>query len=89
MITEIRNVEKALGSFDKKPTESEKKIMKIVRKSIVAKQDIKKGSIIKKNMLIIKRPGTGLKPMDLDKIVGKKIKKHIAKDEILQLDMVE
>jgi N-acetylneuraminate synthase/N,N'-diacetyllegionaminate synthase len=89
MITEIRNVEKALGSFDKKPTESEKKIMKIVRKSIVAKQDIKKGSIIKKNMLIIKRPGTGLKPMDLDKIIGKKIKKHIAKDEILQLGMVE
>ena len=89
MITEIRNVEKALGSFDKKPTESEKKIMRIVRKSIVAEQDIKKGSSIKKNMLIIKRPGTGLKPVDLDKIVGKKIKKHIAKDEILQIDMVE
>jgi len=89
MVKEIRNTEKNLGTFDKKPTESEKEIMKFVRKSIVAKKDIGKGFIIEKDMIAIKRPGTGLKPHDLDKIIGKKSKRQISKDEILQLDMVE
>lgn len=89
MIIEIRNTEKALGGFEKKPTKSEKEIMKLVRKSIVAKIDIEKGSFIKRDMIDIKRPGNGLKPSDLDKIVGKKAKKQIKKDEVFRLNMVE
>lgn len=89
MVKQIRLVEKTLGSPEKKPVESEKEIMKIVRKSIVAKQGIEKGSIITENMLVIKRPGTGLAPSYIDRIVGKKAKRDIAKDEILDLKMVE
>jgi N,N'-diacetyllegionaminate synthase len=89
MVQEIRNVETALGSSDKKPTTSEKKIMKLVRKSIVAKGDVEKGIILTKDMLSIKRPGTGLPPTELEKIIGKKTKRCIAQDEIFQLDMVE
>lgn len=89
MIKEIRKTEKVLGSFDKKPTKSEKKIMNLVRKSIVTKKDIEKGSIVSEDMIVIKRPGTGLNPSDLDKIIGKKARRYIAKDEIFQLNMVE
>jgi len=89
MIKEIRNVEKILGSYDKKPTKSEERIMKIVRKSIIANKEIEKGSIIKDDMIIIKRPGTGLKPIYIDKIVGRKAKRKIDKDELFQLDMVK
>ena len=89
MVEEIRNVEKALGKFDKKPTVSEKKIMRLVRKSIIAKKDIEKGAIIDESMLIIKRPGTGLYPAYLNKIIGKKAKRHISKDDIFQRNMVE
>jgi len=89
MVKEIRNAESALGGYDKKPTESEKKIMKFVRKSIVSKKDIEKGSVISEDMIVIKRPGTGVKPMELDKIIGTKAKRQIAKDEIFQLNMVE
>lgn len=89
MVEEIRNVEKALGSPEKKPTKSEKEIMKIVRKSIVAKQDIEKGSVIKEDMIEIKRPGTGIKPSDLNLIIGKKAKKRISKDKLFQINMVE
>lgn len=88
MIKQIREIEKALGSYDKKPTEREKKIMKLVRKSIVVKKDIKKGTTISKDMLIIKRPGTGLKPNEIDKIIGMKTKRDIKKDEVLQQNMV-
>jgi N-acetylneuraminate synthase/N,N'-diacetyllegionaminate synthase len=89
MVKEIRSTEKILGRFDKKPTTSEKEIMKYVRKSIVAKKDIEKGSIIEEDMLIVKRPGTGLSPVYLSKIIGKKTKRRIVKDELIQLDMVE
>jgi N-acetylneuraminate synthase/N,N'-diacetyllegionaminate synthase len=89
MIKEIRETEKILGSYDKKPTKSEEKIMDLVRKSLVAKTDIDKGAIIKRDMINIKRPGTGLKPWEIDKIVGKRTKKDIVKDEIFKLDMVK
>jgi sialic acid synthase SpsE len=88
MIKQIREAEKALGSHDKKPTEKEKNMMKLVRKSIVAKKDIKKGTTISKDILIIKRPGTGLRPAEIDKIIGMKTKRDIKKDEVLQHDMV-
>jgi N-acetylneuraminate synthase/N,N'-diacetyllegionaminate synthase len=89
MIKEIRETEKILGSYDKKATESEGKIMNLIRKSLVAKMDIDKGTVIKKDMINIKRPGTGLKPWEMDKIVGKRTKKDIVKDEIFKLDMVK
>lgn len=89
MIQAIRNTERVLGSSDKKPTKSEKKIMKFVRKSLVAKKDIKSGEIIKKDMIIIKRPGIGLSPSDFDKIVEKKAKRMIKKDEVFRKNMVE
>lgn len=88
MIKQIRETERILGSFEKKPTLSEQKIMDLVRKSIVAEEEIEKGTKINEKMLGFKRPGTGLKPSDLDKIIGKKAKKTIVKDEILKIDMV-
>lgn len=89
MVTVIRNVETILGSYAKKPTHSEREIMKLVRKSIVANQDIKKGMSLRKNMLSIKRPGTGLSPIYLQELIGKKTKKPIKKDQLLRLNMVE
>jgi N,N'-diacetyllegionaminate synthase len=89
MVTEIRNAEKALGIYEKKPTKSEEKLMKLVRKSIVAQEDIKKGSIIEKHMITFKRPGTGLPPTEINNIIGKKANRQILNDEIFKLDMVE
>jgi len=89
MVTEIRNVEKSLGSFKKRPTCSEKKIMKNIRKSIVAKRNIKKDEIIKREMLECKRPNTGIDPSELNNIIGKKAIVNIKKDENLKFEMVE
>ena len=89
MVSQIRETEKILGSFDKKPTKSEEKIKKIVRKSLVAKRNISKGTKITEDVIGIKRPGAGISPMDIKKILGKKAKIDIEKDEILQFNMVE
>lgn len=83
MVMGIREVEKALGDGIKRPTKSEEIMKKIIRRSIVAKVPIPKGTIITRDMLEIKRPGTGLEPKYLDKIVGKKACKDIKADEII------
>jgi N-acetylneuraminate synthase/N,N'-diacetyllegionaminate synthase len=88
MIREIRNTEKILGKSEKKPTKTEKKIMKFVRKSIVASQDIDRGAIITKEMITIKRPATGIPPTDFDKIIGKRAKNKILKDQIIKKSML-
>ena len=83
MVMAIRNAEKVLGSSIKKPTKSEEKIKKVGRKSIVAKVDIPKGTKIIQDMLIIKRPGTGIEPRHINMIVGRKTKKDIKSNELI------
>ena len=80
MIKAIRNIEKALGDGIKKPNEREVEIMKVVRKTLVAARDIKKGEIIKDKDIVIKRAGIGIPPKFKDTIVGMKINKDIKKD---------
>lgn len=83
MVNAVRNAEKALGSGLKRPTESERETMKVARKSIVAKVDIQKGVKIKREMLAIKRPGIGIEPRNIDKIIGKKSKWDIKEDTLI------
>lgn len=84
MVEGIRKVEKALGNGIKRPSLEEEKIKKAVRKSIVTKTDIPKGTKIKKNMLDIKRPGTGIASLFLDRVIGKKAKINIIKDRLIK-----
>ena len=83
MIKAIRNIEISLGSHKKFVTNSEKKNRELVRKSIVAKTNIKKGDILSENNLSTKRPGDGISPMNWDKIIGTKAKKNYFEDEFI------
>ena len=73
MVDAIRNVEVAMGDGIRKFSENELEIKKVARKSIVINEDIKKGTILKNEMLSIKRPGTGISPKYFDEIIGKTI----------------
>lgn len=73
MVRMIRNVEKALGNGLKEPTASERKNIIIARKSIHIVSDLPKGHIINTSDLIMKRPGDGISPMLLNKVIGMKL----------------
>lgn len=88
MIQAIRIVEQVLGSSIKKPVFAEEEMKDIVRKSIVAKNNIKKDEIITENMLSYKRPGTGIPQIFLNMIVNRKSRRNIKKDDIISWDMV-
>ena len=80
----IRAVEKALGSSEKIVTNSEKKNKIVARKSIVAKNDIKKGEIYTIENITTKRPGNGISPMDWYEILGKVAEKDFEEDQLIE-----
>jgi len=83
MVTAIRNIEIALGSSVKKPTQSEKPNIEVVRKSIVAKKAIIKGERLTKENLTVKRPNNGISPMRWDEIVGSTASRDYEEDELI------
>lgn len=85
MIQAIRNIEKALGTGVKRPSVSEIKNMSVVRKSVIAAKEIKKGEKFTARNICVKRPGTGLSPMLWDRVINKKAKKYFHKDEMVIL----
>lgn len=85
MVQAIRNIEKAIGTGDKKPTPSEIKNMAIARKSIVAGQPIKKGEIFTEKNITTKRPGTGISPMKWRQVLGQKATRDFIEDELIEV----
>jgi len=83
MVIAIRNIELALGSRIKKPSKSEKPNIQIARKSILAKQKIKKGEIFTDKNLTIMRPGQGISPMRWDEMMGEKAQKEYDEGDLI------
>jgi len=84
MVNAIRNIEKAMGNGIKKPSPSEIKNMPITRKSIVAKKIIIKGEKFTEENLIVKRPGTGISPMDWENVVGSLANRSYEMDDLIR-----
>lgn len=88
MVASIRNVERALGDGIKRPARSELPVRSVVRKSVVARCFIPKGTRITRDMLAAKRPAGGMEPKCMDTIVGRKARSDIRKDSMLKSDMI-
>ena len=73
MTTSIRNIEKALGSEDKFPSASEIKNKIIARKSVHLNKFLPQNAFITEADLTMLRPGDGISPMEMDKVVGKQV----------------
>jgi N-acetylneuraminate synthase len=83
MVRCIRNIELALGNGIKKPSNSEKKNIEIARKSIHIARDLRKGHIIQKEDLVMKRPGNGISPMDINLVLGRKLDRTLTEDTLV------
>jgi len=83
MVSAIRNIEKALGDGVKKPSPSEVENLPIVRKSIVAATAIRKGESFTDENLAVKRSGTGVSPMEWDRVMGSVADVDYLKDDLI------
>ncbi|HQD49579.1 MAG TPA: N-acetylneuraminate synthase [Defluviitaleaceae bacterium] len=88
MIKGIRDVEKAIGSSIKGLADTERLHHQRGRRSIFAKVDIPKGTVITEEMLAILRPGVGLMPKYFDLVVGREARKDIRENEPLTWDKI-
>ena len=84
MVRCIRNVERALGDGVKTVSESERKNLDIVRKSIVARCAISKGEVLTEKNITAKRPGNGISPMCWFDVLGKTASHSYEKDELIE-----
>jgi N-acetylneuraminate synthase/N,N'-diacetyllegionaminate synthase len=88
LIQAIKYVEKALGSYIVKPNLKEMEMRKLCRRSIVAAKNVKKGDFITKDVISVKRPGTGLPPKFAKYLLSKKAKVDIKKDDLITFENV-
>lgn len=83
----MKTVWRALGHPQKAPVEPADFIPQI-RRSATAHRAIKAGETIGENMLAVKRPGLGVAPGDLHRLVGAIAKRDIAEDETIRWEDV-
>lgn len=65
------------------------KMRKLFSRSIAPKRDLKKGHILLNDDIILKKPGTGIKPSMKNKIIGKALRRNISKNYLLKTKDIE
>jgi len=84
MVKGIRQVEAALGSGLKTPSNSESKNAAVARKSLVAARTIEQGDRFTADNLDVKRPGTGIKPIKYWRMLGQTASRAYEKDDVIE-----
>lgn len=84
MVEEVRNAERTLGKRNYAVSEKDK----LRRRSLFAVKDIIKGEHFTEENVKSVRPGHGLHPMYLNKIIGKKASKDVKKGTPLSIDLL-
>jgi len=83
----ISKLNELLGQYEKKPILTEEISRKNARRSLVATRLIKAGDKIQYDDITWKRPGNGISPVDIEKVVGKKTREDISSDSVLSWEM--
>ncbi len=89
-IKSIRSTELIISGSGKKETSpSEQKNIVIARKSIHLKNNVNQGHLISLDDLEMKRPGSGISPMDYEKVLNKKVKRDLLVGTLLKWEDFE
>lgn len=86
----IRAIESALGNGRVEgPSSAEAQEMyRLARRSVIAARAIPAGSPIARDQLVVKRPGYGIAPKDIDLVVGRTARVDIEADEVITWEKV-
>jgi len=83
LVKNVRTINLSMGNGKKIALKCENQARKFARRSIVANKKITKGEVLTKNKIYFKRPGTGISPSLLKKVLGKRAKKEITYDKLI------
>ncbi len=88
LVAGIRDIERAFGEPEFRPSANEQKMRLSCRRSVVAARNILKGSLITMNDLVFKRPGIGIPPGQVNSVVDRKALVNIAKDHLIRKEEI-
>jgi N,N'-diacetyllegionaminate synthase len=80
----LREGEAALGDGVKRCTPQERKNVRAVRRSCVARRAIPRGATICADDIVAKRPAGGISPVDIDRVVGRRTRRAIPEDSVIR-----
>jgi N-acetylneuraminate synthase len=89
LVRGIRVIEAALGDGEKRPMPSELDTRRVARKSLVAARPIRAGERLVKDAVAIKRPGTGVSPAELEQALGRRVRRDLAADDVIDWAALE
>ena len=89
MMTQLREIEAASGDGLKNgPREEETDMFEKGRRSLHAAIDIPAGTIVTADMLVVKRPGLGIRPFLMEHVVGRTTRIDIEADQWISWEML-
>jgi N-acetylneuraminate synthase/N,N'-diacetyllegionaminate synthase len=88
LVSSIRKLEKGIGKEERVLSEDEMSARDMIRRSIVARVDIKKGAVITIEKVKFSRPGTGISPNMFEDISGRRAKCDIPAETLISWDML-
>ncbi len=88
-VAAVRAAETAMGDGHVGLTGLEREVRLVAGKSVVAACGIPAGARLQRDMLAVRRPGTGISPVELAKLLNRRAAVEIPSDTILTWDMVQ
>lgn len=89
LVSEIRRVEAQLGRGGLDPSPGEAQSRTDFRRSVVVSQDIPAGTVLKQEMLGLKKVGRGLHPRELPRLVGRRVRRALRVNDPVDADVLE
>lgn len=83
-VRRVRRVELALGDGIKRPSATERLNAAVVRRSLAAAADVPAGTVLTRDLLTALRPGTGIPPARIDEVIGRPVRRALARHELIR-----
>jgi sialic acid synthase len=88
MVRELERTHKALGNGVKKIYESEKAPILKMGKSLVVARDLPGGHVIGPDDIVMKSPGGGIAPYEINRVLGRVTLRPLLQDDFLTFEVL-
>ncbi len=84
MVAGIRRAAAMRGQGVKAPTEAERDTARVARRSVAVGCDVAAGTVLTADMLVCRRPATGIAPRDLEQVIGRRVLEDMTAFTVLE-----
>lgn len=89
MIRDLQRTRRALGDGQKRVYPSEAEAAVKMGKKLVAARDLASGETLSAEDIVMRSPGDGVPPCELDKFIGRRLRQPVTEDTALSFEMVK